>query len=229
VNIAKTKVMQIGKKIGTKEERGKYPCGVCGKGVGANSIKCTQCEKWIHCRCSGLKKGSLSKAQNFKCKTCTSPKVVDSKKLIDDKYEIVDQFCYLGNIFEAEGGVKAATRDRIQKTWNSWRKLTPILMQKDLSLKIKGWMYKVGVRSTLLYGVETWPMTTETLNKLEGTQMRMLRWMAGISRLEKRTNESIRRAFGVESIEQITRKARLRWFGHVERREENHVTRICEN
>ena len=24
----------------------KYPCGVCGKGVDANSIKCTLCMKW---------------------------------------------------------------------------------------------------------------------------------------------------------------------------------------
>ena len=72
-------------------------------------------------------------------------------------------------------------------------------------------------------------MTTETLNKLECTQMRMLRWMAGISKLERRTNESIRKAFGVESIETITRKVRLRWFGHVERRDENHITKLCQN
>jgi hypothetical protein len=32
----------------------KYPCGVCGKDVGRNSL-CTSCEKWIHKRCSGVK------------------------------------------------------------------------------------------------------------------------------------------------------------------------------
>ena len=72
-------------------------------------------------------------------------------------------------------------------------------------------------------------MTQSTLQKLETTQMRMLRWMAGISRLEKRSNESIRLLFGVESIELYTRQQILRWLGHVERREETHVTKVCQN
>ena len=50
VNIAKTKVMvSNGKEL--KQERGKWPCGVCGKGVGCNSIQCTKCVKWIHKKC----------------------------------------------------------------------------------------------------------------------------------------------------------------------------------
>ena len=30
------------------EEKGKWPCGVCMKGVGNNSIFCHSCKKWIH-------------------------------------------------------------------------------------------------------------------------------------------------------------------------------------
>ena len=47
----------------------KYPCGVCDKGVGANSIKCKGCQKWCHKRCSGLKnlKGA---GEDFECPTC---------------------------------------------------------------------------------------------------------------------------------------------------------------
>ena len=40
---------------------GRYPCGVCGHGVGANSVLCTACGKWCHKRCSGL--GRLSEGQ----------------------------------------------------------------------------------------------------------------------------------------------------------------------
>ena len=36
------------------------PCGVCGKGVQANSVQCTVCKKWIHKRCSGVR-GDLSR------------------------------------------------------------------------------------------------------------------------------------------------------------------------
>ena len=33
---------------------GRYTCGVCGRGVGANSVRCTACGKWCQKRCSGL-------------------------------------------------------------------------------------------------------------------------------------------------------------------------------
>ena len=39
------------------------------KGLAKNSILCTQCGKWIHKRCSGVK-GSLESCKNFKCGKC---------------------------------------------------------------------------------------------------------------------------------------------------------------
>lgn len=36
VNIGKTKIMVTGKKNVEKAQLGKYPCGVCGRGVGVN-------------------------------------------------------------------------------------------------------------------------------------------------------------------------------------------------
>ncbi|XP_065321125.1 uncharacterized protein LOC135928597 [Gordionus sp. m RMFG-2023] len=42
MNGSKTKVMIDGENL-KMEESGKGPCGVCGKGVAKNSIKCTRC------------------------------------------------------------------------------------------------------------------------------------------------------------------------------------------
>ena len=39
----------------------RWPCGVCGRGVGSNSIQCTSCQKWEHKKCSGIK-GGISKS-----------------------------------------------------------------------------------------------------------------------------------------------------------------------
>jgi len=47
VNIGKTKVMRCQEGAGQVVKAGKYPCGVCSKGVGSNSIKCTSCDAWI--------------------------------------------------------------------------------------------------------------------------------------------------------------------------------------
>ena len=146
-----------------------------------------------------------------------------------DRFEQVEQFCYLGNILNAKGdNIKATIRARVQKGWQNWRALTPILLQKTMSLKMKGWMYSLAVRSAMLYGAETWPMTKEDVKLLERTEMRMLRWMAGVSRSERRTNQTIRTAFGVQPISLVVRQHRLRWFGHIERNMENQICRAIE-
>ena len=30
------------------------PCGVCGGGVGADSVRCALCVKWVHGRCGDI-------------------------------------------------------------------------------------------------------------------------------------------------------------------------------
>ena len=55
MNAGKSKVM-VGSSVGKMiVNSGKWPCGVCGKGVHANSVQCTVCIKWIHRRCSGVR------------------------------------------------------------------------------------------------------------------------------------------------------------------------------
>ena len=56
VNIGKTKVMRSVKSGGGEiVKTGRWPCAVCGKGVGANSIQCTDFCGWVHKRCSGAR------------------------------------------------------------------------------------------------------------------------------------------------------------------------------
>ena len=47
INIKKTKVMRSGKSGGEIVKTGRWPCSVCGKGVGANSIQCSDCCGWV--------------------------------------------------------------------------------------------------------------------------------------------------------------------------------------
>ena len=52
------------------------------------------------------------------------------------------------------------------------------------------------------------------------TEMRMLRRIVGVTLMNKERNEKIRKECGVADIKLKMREARLKWFGHVERREE---------
>jgi hypothetical protein len=232
VNTTKTKVIEFGIGLKGKTESGRYPCGVCGKGVGTNSILCTACEKWVHKKCSRVH-GALKKAaEEFRCSTClTGPVPVREANLVagGSRFTIVDEFCYLGDVIEAGGGVEGTVRARIRSAWARWRALSPVLLQKGFSHRTKGWLYAVGVRSAMLYAAETWPVRAGDVLGLERAQMRMLRWMGGVSRLERRTNESVRASFGLEPIEEVLRRTRLRWFGHVERRGPGELIRVCRD
>jgi len=56
--VNKTKVSGERQKPVQKVTR--WPCGVCGRGVGSNSVQCTSCHKWVRKMCSCIK-GSIYK------------------------------------------------------------------------------------------------------------------------------------------------------------------------
>jgi len=60
VNMNKTKVMISGERQKPLQKAARWPCGVCGRGVGSNSMQCTSCHKWVCKKCSGIK-GSMYK------------------------------------------------------------------------------------------------------------------------------------------------------------------------
>src|SRR6218665_1369526 len=55
---------------------------------------------------------------------------------------------------------------------------------------------------------------------LERAEMRMLRWILRVSLRDRRRNEDIREVLGVACITDKVREARMRWYGHVMRRED---------
>ena len=60
------------------------------------------------------------------------------------------------------------------------------------------------------------------MKKLEDVEMRMLRFECGVTKLDMR-HEVIRRKLKVVQLEAKMREGRLRWCGHVERREKEYV------
>ena len=77
----------------------------------------------------------------------------------------------------------------------------------------------------LLYGAECWAVGKKEEEFMSRTEMRMLRRILGISSREKK-NEDIRKKCGVANILGKMREARLRWFGHMMRRDEEEAVSI---
>jgi len=47
VNMNKTKAMTSRERQKPVQKAARWPCGVCCRGVGSNSIQCTSCHKWV--------------------------------------------------------------------------------------------------------------------------------------------------------------------------------------
>ena len=136
------------------------------------------------------------------------------------EYEVVDKFCYLGDILSQEGGCEHAILKRIQTGWLKFRELSGLLIGKGMSLRSKGIIYTTCIRPAMLYGSETWPTKIEDIRKIQRSEMRMLRWMTGVSLSEGKSKEWVRSMLAIDDIDEVMRRNRLRWFGHVVRRDE---------
>ena len=80
---------------------------------------------------------------------------------------------------------------------------------------------KCYVWSTLLYGSESWTLSSKMLNKLEATEIWFLRRMQRISYTEHVTNvEVIRRANTKRKLLSEMVNRQVKFFGHVMRKEE---------
>ena len=73
VSMNKTKVMISGERQKPVQKAARWPCGVCGRGVGSNSIQCTSCHKWVHKKCSGIKGNMYKVMRSFICRGCSNP------------------------------------------------------------------------------------------------------------------------------------------------------------
>ena len=119
------------------------------------------------------------------------------------KLELVDKFCYLGDMLSVDGDVDAAVEARIRIGWNKFRQLVPLLTNKDVSLIMRGRLYSSCVRSTMLHGrgchaIKCSQQTDYQICKernvvaLQPAEMRMVRWMCGVKLKNRHPSKELR-------------------------------------
>ena len=64
--------------------------------------------------------GKILKFHHFLCHVCAN-------------LELVDMFCYLGDLLNIAEDADAAVEARIRIGWNKFRQLVPLLTNKDIS------------------------------------------------------------------------------------------------
>ena len=87
----------------------------------------------------------------------------------------------------------------------------------------QGELYKTVIRPAMMYGAETWAVKKAQEKKLDVAEMRMLRWMSGVTKLDRFRNEIIRGTTNVREISKKVQDSRLKWYEHILRRVEEYV------
>ena len=186
VNMNKTKVMTSGERQKPVQKAARWPRGVCGRGVGSNSIQCTSCHKWVYKKCSGIKGSMYKVMRSFTCRVCKNPVISTGHTCVDTgasaNLEVVDKFCCLGDMLSVDEDADAVVEARIRIGWNKFRQLVPLLRptNRDISLRRRGMLYSSCVRNSMLHGSETWPVRKENEVALQRAEMRMVRWMCNV-------------------------------------------------
>ena len=76
-------------------------------------------------------------AKLFICRGCLNPVTSAGHTSVDigasAKLELVDKFCYLGDMPSVDGDADAAVEARIRIGWNKFMQLVPLLTNKDVS------------------------------------------------------------------------------------------------
>ena len=149
----------------------------------------------------------------------------DSIRMDGEEIKKVHKFKYLGATIDASGSMDEEVRHRIQAGWNNWRSASGVLCDKRVPLKLKGKFHKTVIRPAMLYGTETASMKKTKEKRMDVAEMRMLRWTSGVTREDRIRNEYIRGSTKVVEISKKVQEGRKRWYGHLLRREDDHVGR----
>ena len=151
------------------------------------------------------------------------PAAGSSVKLQGAELAKVDEFKYLGSMVQENGKCEREVKKRIQAGWSKWRKVSGIICDRKLSTRVKGKVYNTAARPAMLYGMETVALTRRQEAELKVAELRMLRFAMGVTRLDKIKNTHVRGTANVVRIGRKVRETRLRWYGHVLRRNAEYV------
>ena len=74
---------------------------------------------------------------------------------------------------------------------------------------------------SMLHGSETWPVRKENVVALQRAEMRMVRWMCSVKLKDRLPSKELRERLVVDDIALVLQQNRLRWYGHVLRKDDD--------
>jgi hypothetical protein len=92
-------------------------------------------------------------------------------------------------------------------------------MNKETKLRI----HNITAKATLKFGSEAWVLKKREEQRLEAAQMKFLRHLLGITKLDKEKNQRIRGQTGAQNIVNEIKQYQKKWLQHVQRMDRNRI------
>jgi hypothetical protein len=138
----------------------------------------------------------------------------------------VEKFKYLGSNFSSTGSLDADLARRFQLAGHAFRQLaTPFFRQRCIPIRTRVSVYNSLVIAVLLYGSESWALSTAQLQQLEVFHRQRLRMILGIRFSDHVSNAELYRHCAADPIEKMLHRRQLRWLGHLGRMDSARVVR----
>ena len=147
-------------------------------------------------------------------------------RLNGERLEVVNSFKYLGSCFSSDGGVKEDVSMRLGEGMRAFGAMKRVWSGRSVTVRVKRELYERVVVPTVMYGSESWGLKVEEREKLDVAEMKCLRSMCGVTRMDRVRNEVVRERVGVsEKLSKRVDRKVLKWFGHVERMGNERMTK----
>ena len=84
-------------------------------------------------------------------------------------------------------------------------------------------MDKITTKAALKFGSEAWVLKKREEQRLEAAQMKFLRHLLGITKLDKENNQCIKEKTGAENIVKEIKQYQEKWLQHIQRMDTNRI------
>ena len=124
----------------------------------------------------------------------------------------------------ADGGCVRHVEHGMNEGYRVWGALKSVLNNRGLGINVKKCLYEGIILPTAFYGAEAWGMRRAERRKVNVLEMKYLRSLIIVSRMDRVRNDEVRRRAGIKwELASRAGQRVLKWFGHVERMDEYHM------
>lgn len=149
------------------------------------------------------------------------------KKIIlrGEGLEVKDQFKYLGSLLTSDAKIDEEVRKRVSQATSFYQLVRKLLWNESFPKRCKLLMYNSYFVPILTYGAVKWTIGGLQEQRIQAAEMKFLRSVAGVTKMDRIRSREIRKRLGVERLSFKLGKERLRWFGHMKRMTRDRIPR----